>query len=64
LRANFAVSDLHAADARYYKDCMSKFFSNSPTAFTHTKCVGAVEELNKQLNHDLSSIWNSVELHK
>jgi len=26
LRANFAVSDLHAADARYHKDCMSKFF--------------------------------------
>jgi len=64
LRANFAVSDLHAADAHHHKDCMSKFFCNCPTAFTHTKRGGAVEELNKQLNQDLSRIWNTVELHK
>jgi len=29
-RTNCAVSDLHAADARYHKDCMSKFLSNYP----------------------------------
>ena len=44
-RAHFALSDLHAADAHNNKDCMSKFFSNHPTAFSQTKCDGAVEEL-------------------
>jgi len=43
---------------------MLKFFSNHPTAFTQTKRDGAVEELTKQLNQDLSRIWNSVELQK
>jgi len=43
---------------------MSKFFSNHPTAFSQTKCDGAVKELIKQLNHDPSRFWNSVELHK
>jgi len=43
---------------------MSKFLSNHATAFSQTKCDGAVEELTKQLNQDLSRIWNSVELHK
>jgi len=37
-RAHSAPSDLHAADAHYYKDCMSKFFSNNPTAFSQTEC--------------------------
>ena len=43
---------------------MKVFFSNCPTAFTHTERGGAEEELIKQLNQDLSRIWNSVELHK
>jgi len=41
-----------------------KVFSNRPTAFTQTKCYGAVEALVKQLHQDPSRIWNSVELHK
>ena len=28
LRIRGAVSDLHASDARYHKDCLSRFFSN------------------------------------
>jgi len=63
-RTHSALSDLHAADARYHKDCMSKFFSDGFTAFTQSKRDGAVEELIKQLNQDPSRIWNSVQLHK
>jgi len=63
-RAHSDLRDLHAADARYHKDCMSRFFSNHPTAFTQPKHDGAVEELIKQLNQDPSRIWNSVELYK
>ena len=38
------------------KTASQSFFSNRPTASTQTKRDGAVEELTKQLNQDLSLI--------
>lgn len=33
-RLSSAVSDLHAADARYHRDCYSRFYSNNPSECT------------------------------
>lgn len=63
LRANSAVSDLHAADARYHKDCMSKFFSNAPSSVTE-KPEKVLDQLIEYLHSNHENIWNSVELHK
>ncbi len=65
-----AVSDLHAADARYHKNCRSKFMSPKSTsaAVKALQEVTGIEDialqaLIKVLNEDKSQIWNSVDLH-
>ena len=63
-RANLAVSDLHAADARYHRDCLAKFFTNRPSAESSTEaCDSALEELLSQMSLDFTRIWNSAELY-
>ncbi len=63
-RANLAVSDLHAADARYHRDCLAKFFTNRPSAESSTEaCDSALEELLSQMSLDVTRIWNSAELY-
>jgi hypothetical protein len=64
-RANSAVSDLHAADARYHRDCIAKFFTNRPSAegSSTEACDSALDELLTQMSLDFTRIWNSVELH-
>ena len=67
-----AVADLHAAEARYHKDCMSRFFSNrmNPTGqeyHPHTstsECQPdmALKHMIAMLSSDRKRIWNSVEL--
>ena len=64
-RANLAVSDLHAADARYHRDCLARFFTNRPSAggSSTEACDSAFDELLTQMSMDFTRIWNSVELH-
>ena len=59
---NAAISDLHAADARYHKDCMSKFFSNTPLVCSSTVRDAALDEVAKIMKADTTRMWNSAEL--
>jgi len=62
-RRSLAVSDLHAADARYRRDYLSKFFTNKPSAECNTEvCDSALEELLVQMSSDYACTWNSIEL--
>ena len=68
LRIEGTVSDLHAADTQYHKDCMSSF--RGPR---NVKSSAAQENEMSQdeafmcvvddLREDLSRIWNSIEVH-
>ena len=63
-RENLAVNDLHAADARYHRDCLAEFFTNRPSAESSTEaCDSALEELLSQMSLDVTRIWNSAELY-
>ena len=62
-RTNLAVSDLHAADARYRRDCIAKIFTNRPSESSAETCDCALDKLVTQMLSDCSHIWNSVELH-
>ena len=67
------VSDLHAAEARYHRDCMSRFFANrkqktveqedKPQA-KHTENAPdlALQHLVRSTSENKTCIWNSVEL--
>ena len=68
-----AQSDLHAANARYHKSCLSRFFSgrqvpgqdkvqprNSETA--ESKNISGVKRLFLEMKNERSKIWNSAEL--
>ncbi len=67
-----ALSDLHAVEARYHKDCMSRFFSDRNCI---GKAPGELSELQNEVLHDSAlqqiidllcedrtKLWNSVEL--
>ena len=60
IRVNGAVSDLHAADGRYHKDCHAKFFSNSPPLFAIGMHDQALEIVKQSLIANRKRIWNSV----
>ena len=63
-RANLVVSNLHAADARYHRDCIAKFFTNKPSAESSTEVRdSALDGLLIQMSSDFTKIWNSVELY-
>lgn len=69
IRVAGAVSDLHAADARYHIDCRVNFMSTRSTiAVVKTAQTGAQEldealqAVIRVLKEDLSRIWNSVDL--
>jgi len=54
-RTSLAVSDLHAADARYHRDCLAKFFTNKPPAECNIEvCDSALEELLVQMSSDFA----------
>ncbi|KAJ8018705.1 hypothetical protein HOLleu_43161 [Holothuria leucospilota] len=70
VRLGGAVSDLHAADARYHVDCRAKFTSRNTTAAAIKVIQSGPGEVDKALesviwtlDKDLSRIWNSVELY-
>lgn len=63
-RANLAVSDLHAADARYHRDCLAKFFTNRQSAESLTDTYdSALDDLLIKMSSDFTRTWNSVELY-
>lgn len=68
IRVEGAVSDLHAAHAQYYKDCIVHFSWSSQCPFCFNKLVQVEDEaftrVINDLNEDRMRIWNSIELHK
>lgn len=72
LRVTGAPSDLHASDARYHKDCLSRFFSHrcapgenkSPhdDNDNETKQLAGLRQLIAEMQADRSKIWDSVML--
>ncbi|PIK51924.1 hypothetical protein BSL78_11179 [Apostichopus japonicus] len=69
-RIEGAVSDLHAVDARYHKDCMSLSVSNrcrledEKVTTEQPETDKALQFVIETLQADRSRIWNSVELFK
>ena len=67
-RVEGALSDLHAADARYHVDCRLHFLSQKYVTLAASNVSGtedvdeAFEQLVSQMNGNKSKIWNSVEL--
>ena len=68
IRIEGAVSDLHAADARYHVDCMANFMSPKSifAAINRSQKVEKTDEAFNsvicEISKDRSSMWNSVEL--
>ena len=62
-----ALSDLHAVEARYHKDCMSLYFSSinhkHSASTTQLEIDTGLEHLLKVMSADKSRIWNSLELY-
>lgn len=65
-----AVSDLHAADARYHKDCFARFVSarnvhsaQKKKEMLRKETDGAFDAVACVMNADRGRIWNSVEVH-
>ena len=65
-----AVSDLHAADARYHVHCRNKFTAPKAIALAAVNSEKqsnesdmAYDNVIRTLKHDEDKIWNSVELH-
>ena len=60
------ISDLHAADARYHKNCYRAFFTNRQSAPTENRYGKDVDQpinkLIKAVQDDQEKIWTSVEL--
>uniref|UniRef100_UPI00358F791D uncharacterized protein isoform X1 n=1 Tax=Myxine glutinosa TaxID=7769 RepID=UPI00358F791D len=72
-RVQGAISDLHAVEARYHRDCVSRFFANRSLVRenndTSTKDDGtcpdlALDIIINVLCDDKNRIWNSIELHQ
>ena len=71
IRVQGAASDLHAADAQYHKECMTKFMGPRGRMYAHRKSehhtdeceVPAFVEVIHELSNDPTRIWNSVEVY-
>ena len=63
-----AVSDLHAADARYLDDCRKSFMSQCSVVFASkesSQCKDrALNSTVSEMRSDKSRVWTSVEIHK
>ena len=67
IRDQGAIGDLHAADARYHKDChdmfmYSKSSRNPSTQKTKIQDKGLQKVINI-MTEDMTIMWNSVELY-
>ncbi len=56
--------DLHAADARYHKDCLSKFYTIRDGGSDEHEYNQALEEVCTKMREEKTRIWNSVELYE
>jgi hypothetical protein len=69
VRIEGALSDLHAADARYHVNCMTSFMShNSISAAKNVSKENkntdpAFDQVIDEMSKDRSRLWNSVELY-
>lgn len=69
VRVEGALSDLHAADARYHTSCMSSFMSpRSVSAASNSSQIKedvdqAFQDLLEEMEKDKSCLWNSAELY-
>ena len=66
-RVEGALSDLHAADARYHVDCKAKFLTDKHVSLaagkgSEVEIDEAFKELIALMKSDQSRTWNSVEL--
>lgn len=57
-----AVSDLHAADARYHKGCRVSFMSPKSTSAALKVQDEPLQVVKSVLNKDQAQIWNAFEL--
>ena len=64
MRVNSALSDLHAADGRYHKDCHSRFFTNKSNDCQNDDNDEALQKLVSEMIGDKSKIWNSIDCYK
>lgn len=63
VRVMTAVSDLHAADAQYHKDCMASFRTNICASGSKSYDVeSAFEHVVDAMLIDKSRIWNALEI--
>ena len=68
VRVEGAVSDLHAADARYHVNCMTSFMSPKSVSAAinnsqeEEKADPAFDSVIDEMSKDRSRMWNSVEL--
>ena len=64
LRVQAAVSDLHAADAKYHRDCLQMFKSKKgcDQGDTENDVDGAFVRVRNHMLNDKSQIWNTTEL--
>ena len=63
LRVLSTVSDLHAADAQYHKDCMSSFRTNINNSGQKVEAPeSAFEQVVSTMLVDISRIWNALEI--
>ena len=69
VRIGGAISDLHAADARYHVDCRTHFFLKPVSAAErNTQEAGCEQDdaflaVTDVLKKDLSRIWNSIDIY-
>ena len=56
-----ALSDLHAADRRYHKDCHARFFTNSILESDKNERDEPFQKFVSEMIGDKSRIWNSVD---
>ena len=56
VRTNLAVSDLHATDARYHRDCIAKIFTNRPSESSAEACDCALDKLVTQMLSDCTHL--------
>jgi len=63
-RANLMVSDLHAADVRYHRDCLAKFFTSKLSAECYAEVFDCIlSKLLVQMSINFAYTWNSIELY-
>jgi hypothetical protein len=70
MRVLSSVSDLHAADARYHKDCRDNFMAprnvdsvRKRMDTSHHDVDTAFLSVTSEMQADMSRIWNSIEVH-